>query len=157
MEAILATFFGIDCNAQNDYNDPAFKAGRESLDPGPVRRFILFFVAMIPFGSYLVKYFPSFFIGQFQDLVHLTEKIIEARRQDGSSQRKVSESFLLLLYNDLSDSQKIDIGVLLPFSKGGTVAGSPPLDFYNHSVFVCIYCIYTGGQIQNINDNYKFV
>ncbi|XP_031552096.1 cytochrome P450 3A2-like [Actinia tenebrosa] len=88
MEGILSTFFGIESNAQNDYNDPAFKAARESLDPGPFRRFITAFVGILPFGSYFVRYFPSFFIGQFQNLVHLTEKIIEARKKEGDSARK---------------------------------------------------------------------
>lgn len=89
MDAILASFFGIDSNAQNDYDDPAFKAARNSLDPGPVRRFLTGFLAIIPFGSYIAKYYPSFYIGQFQDLVDLTEKMIEAKRSGDGSQRKV--------------------------------------------------------------------
>ena len=89
MEVILGTFFGIESNAQNDYNDPAFKAGRESLDPGPVRTLARTLISIIPFGSYLMRYFPSLFIGNFHNLFHLAEKIIASRRQEEHGQRKV--------------------------------------------------------------------
>lgn len=89
MEVILAAFFGIESNAQLDYNDPAFKAGRESLDPGPVRTTIRNMISIIPFGSYLIKYFPTFFLGNFHNLIHLTEKVIQTRRQSEDIQRKV--------------------------------------------------------------------
>ena len=89
MEVILGAFFGIESNAQRDCNDPAFKAGRESLDPGLMRTLARTFIPLIPFGTYLRRFFPSFFLGNFHNLVELAEKMIASRRQEGRGQRKV--------------------------------------------------------------------
>jgi len=89
MEVILGTFFGIESTAQLNYNDPAFKAGRESLDPGPVRTLLRNLISIIPFGSYLIAYFPRFFIGNFHKLIDLAQRVIETRRHSGDSKGKV--------------------------------------------------------------------
>jgi hypothetical protein len=97
MDAILAAFFGIQSNAQNDYDDPAFKAARESFQVGTFQRIMLSVALLFPGGSLIMKYFPSVVMGQFSSLLGLTNKIIEAKKNGVTEGDNVGTKVNLLL------------------------------------------------------------
>ncbi|KAK3737393.1 hypothetical protein QZH41_019943 [Actinostola sp. cb2023] len=92
LEAILATFFGIDSNIQNDYDDPAFVAAREIFYSSPLWRVVMSMVMRVPGVRYLVmKCCPNRVLGPFVKLITWTKNIIDIKKKENKS---ISKDFL---------------------------------------------------------------
>ncbi|EDO33558.1 predicted protein, partial [Nematostella vectensis] len=113
MDTILKTAFGIHSEAQTNYDDPAFTAARKSMSTSPARRVMLFLIFLMPFRKYIFRWFPSLLIGNFDDIMKITTKMIEVKKVNPHKEAKDMLDLMLSAAANENTSKKLsDMEVL---------------------------------------------
>ena len=90
MDVILLCAFGIQADSQNNPDDPALTAAKKLVNGLHVQEMILSILALIPYGNKVSEIFPSLLTQNMNDLLHISEQIVAAKKSGGSgSTRKV--------------------------------------------------------------------
>ncbi|EDO33559.1 predicted protein [Nematostella vectensis] len=145
MDTILKTAFGIQSEAQTNYDDPAFKAARKSLSTSTTRRVIVTLLFLMPFKNYIFKAFPSLVIGNFEGLLEMTKMIVEVKKSNLHNEAKDMLDLMLSAAANENTSKKLSDMEVLAQSLIFLIAG---YETTNITLSFVAYSLATNPEVQ---------
>ncbi|EDO38297.1 predicted protein, partial [Nematostella vectensis] len=104
MDSILKTVFGIESEAQLNYNDPAFVAARSAVEASTFEKILQGIVGILP--KPLMDMCCGVFLSNLKDLVKITEKVIAAKKmQQDPKQKDMLDLMLEAIADDETKSK----------------------------------------------------